>query len=99
MCVISVLTCKDSGNPAPVLRCRAQVFSEVVAPFNLLPRSVLEGTCNTVITAVFNSLLPAFLQRLAADYEKWSTDPEYRARRSEGEPIVDEAAVGALFGK
>lgn len=59
-----------------------EVYTEVIPPFHFLPRSVLEGTANTALRALIHALLPLFLKRLAADYRRWSTDEEYRAKRA-----------------
>lgn len=58
------------------------VWCEVIPPFNLMPREVLVGTCNTVISGLINSLLPWFTRQLAADYQKWAREPAYRAARA-----------------
>jgi hypothetical protein len=58
-----------------------QVWCEVVPPFQLMPREVLQNSCNVVITGLVNSLLPWFMRQLAADYSKWAADPAYRAER------------------
>jgi hypothetical protein len=62
-----------------------EVLTEVIPPFHLLPRSVLEGTCNAVLRGLMKTLLPRFLQKLATDYTKWATDAEYRFGRTPGE--------------
>jgi len=62
-----------------------EVLTEVIPPFQLLPRSVLEGTCNTVLRRLMKSLLPKFLQKLANDYTKWATDADYRLGRTPGQ--------------
>jgi hypothetical protein len=54
------------------------VFTEVIPPFQMLPRSVLEGTCNTVLKTLMKTLLPKFMQLLADDYTKWATDASVR---------------------
>jgi hypothetical protein len=58
-----------------------QVWCEVVPPFHLMPREVLERSCNVVISGLVNSLLPWFMRQLAADYQKWAVDEQYRATR------------------
>jgi hypothetical protein len=58
-----------------------QVWCEVVPPFHLMPKSVLENSCNSVLTGLVNSLLPWFMRQLAADYQKWAADADYRAAR------------------
>ena len=58
------------------------VWCEVISPFHLMPRNVLESTCNTVMSGMVNTLLPVFLRQLAADYQKWATDAAYRAQRA-----------------
>lgn len=62
------------------------VWCEVIPPFNLMPREVLVGTCNTVISGLVNSLLPWFTRQLAADYQKWAHDAAYRAARAARSP-------------
>lgn len=59
-----------------------QVWSEVVGPFKIIPRALLEATGNTVLNALMKTLLPVFLRKLGDDYQKWSTSPEYRTRRA-----------------
>lgn len=59
------------------------VWCEVIPPFNLLPReSVLEPTVNAVLGTLVNGLLPVFVRKLGADYERWAADPVYRQRRA-----------------
>ena len=58
------------------------VWCEVVPPFGVLPRPVLEGACNAVMRTLLDSLLPMFVEQLAADYAKWAADPAYRAMRA-----------------
>jgi hypothetical protein len=58
------------------------VWCEVIPPFTMMPREVLVGTCNTVISGLVNSLLPWFTRQLAADYQEWAHDSAYRAARA-----------------
>lgn len=59
------------------------VWCEVIPPFNLLPREgVLEPTVNAVLGTLVNGLLPVFVRKLGADYERWAQDEGYRARRA-----------------
>lgn len=60
---------------------RLDVWSEVVQPFHLMPRFMLEGTSNAVMGALVGGLLPRFMDRLGNDYKKWATDPAYREAR------------------
>ena len=73
-----------------------EIFSEVIPPFHVLPRKVLESTCNTVLKGLMKSLLPLFMRRLAADYSKWATDADYRAQRS---ALSETAAAAAAAAK
>ncbi len=41
------------------------VYSEVLGPFKIIPRGVLEAGGNTVMGALVNNLLPVFLRRCA----------------------------------
>lgn len=95
-CVILSL-CHCSPDPSSLsTRCTAlphtasqlDVWCEVVPPFNLMPRELLQSSCNTVLSATSSMLLPLFLRRLAADYQRWATDPQYRETRAQlGEPL------------
>ena len=40
-----------------------QVFSEVIGPFNLMPRPVLQGGGSAVMGVLVRTLLPLFLRR------------------------------------
>lgn len=60
---------------------KLDVWSEVIQPFNLMPRFVLEGTSNAVMNALVTGLLPKFMDRLGDDYKRWATDPSYRQAR------------------
>lgn len=42
---------------------KLDVWSEVIQPFNLMPRFALEGTSNAVMNALVTSLLPKFMER------------------------------------
>lgn len=71
------------------------VWCEVIPPFNMLPReSVLEPTVNTVLGTLVNGLLPVFVRKLGADYERWAADPAYRQRRAALSGEMVEAVVG-----
>lgn len=60
-----------------------QVWTEVISPFNILPRAVIVGTSNTVVQTLMNAMLGIFVSKVAKDYLRWSTDAEYRAKRQE----------------
>ncbi|KAL3139843.1 hypothetical protein ABBQ38_004141 [Trebouxia sp. C0009 RCD-2024] len=60
---------------------KLDVWSEVIQPFNLMPRFALEGTSNAVMNALVTGLLPKFMDRLGDDYKRWATDPNYRQAR------------------
>lgn len=65
------------------------VWSEVIPPFHLMPRPLLESTCNSILRPLVNSLLPLFVRRLAADYDKWARDEAYRqARAARSKPMT-----------
>lgn len=61
---------------------KLDVWSEVIPPFTLMPRPALEASCNVVMSGLVNSLLPLFLRRLAADYDKWANSEAYRTERA-----------------
>lgn len=72
------LTWKTAPNGQITGNLELEVATEVIPPFQVLPRSVLEGTCNAVLRRLMKTLLPKFMQLLADDYTKWATDPSYR---------------------
>jgi hypothetical protein len=59
------------------------VWCEVIPPFNLMPREVLQASCNAVLSGLVGSLLPFFVRKLSEDYKKWAVDPVYRRKRAE----------------
>jgi len=59
-----------------------QVWCEVVPPFHMMPRGILESTCSAVLSATVGAMFPAFLKGLGKDYEKWSVDENYRSERA-----------------
>ena len=73
------------------VQTEVSVWCEVLPPFNLMPRSLLSGACNAVLRRAVPALLVAFVRQLAADYDRWSSEPEYRARRA----ALAESARGA----
>jgi hypothetical protein len=58
-----------------------EVLTEVIPPFNALPISLLESTCNTVLGGLTRTLLPIFVKKLAEDFKRWQVDEKYRQRR------------------
>ena len=72
---------------------RLEVWSDIVAPFSALPKRALEASCNAVLRPVVRTLLKTFVRRLGQDYEKWASDPEYRAARRRQ---ADGAASGSV---
>lgn len=60
---------------------RLDVWSEVVQPFHLMPKFMLEGTSNAIMGTLLSTLLPRFMDRLGGDYKRWATDPVYREAR------------------
>lgn len=52
-------------------RLSVEVWAEVVPPFHLLPRGVVEGTCNAVMGAAIKALLPLFMSRWAGWQGRW----------------------------
>eukprot|EP00240_Pyramimonas_obovata_P012565 CAMPEP_0118934180 /NCGR_PEP_ID=MMETSP1169-20130426/13679_1 /TAXON_ID=36882 /ORGANISM="Pyramimonas obovata, Strain CCMP722" /LENGTH=254 /DNA_ID=CAMNT_0006877053 /DNA_START=359 /DNA_END=1123 /DNA_ORIENTATION=+ len=57
------------------------VHCEVLAPFRLIPRNVIASTCTSVVSAVLASMLKLFINKLALDYKRWSSDAAYREQR------------------
>jgi hypothetical protein len=59
-----------------------EVWTEVLPPFNVLPRQILLKAAEAALGACTRSLLPMFVNRLAEDYRRWADDAEYRRRRA-----------------
>lgn len=73
---------QSSSTPGSITGTGAvKVWCEVVPPFHLMPKHVLESSCNVVIAGLVNSLLPWFMRQLAGDYQRWAIDEKYRAER------------------
>ena len=53
---------------------KLDVWSEVVAPFHLMPRGVLEASGSAVMAGLVRSLLPPFLQRYARPLDSTHDD-------------------------
>eukprot|EP00195_Chlamydomonas_chlamydogama_P016167 CAMPEP_0202894648 /NCGR_PEP_ID=MMETSP1392-20130828/4006_1 /ASSEMBLY_ACC=CAM_ASM_000868 /TAXON_ID=225041 /ORGANISM="Chlamydomonas chlamydogama, Strain SAG 11-48b" /LENGTH=274 /DNA_ID=CAMNT_0049579399 /DNA_START=174 /DNA_END=998 /DNA_ORIENTATION=+ len=70
------------GQGEIVGNAQLDVWSEVIPPFNLMPRELLQSSCNVVMRGLVSTLLPLFVRKLGEDYEKWAVDPAYRAQRS-----------------
>ena len=65
-----------------------EILTEVIRPFHLMPRSVLEGTCNAVLKGVISTLLPMFVRRLANDYEIWAKNGGTLGSQEEPAPAL-----------
>lgn len=81
--------------PAPRLIMNADLTMavDVPMPFNLVPKGIMESTCNAAMKTTLTVLLNAFAESLSADYAQWATDPRMRAAgpralklRSKGSP-------------
>jgi len=64
--------------------CAVDVWCEVIPPFHRLPRSVLEGSCNSVMKGIVCVLLPSFVKFLRDDYLHWASNAEERVQRGVG---------------
>ncbi|CAD7699587.1 unnamed protein product [Ostreobium quekettii] len=72
------------GSVRPKIRgdTRLDVWCEVVPPFTLMPRPIMEASCNTGLDALMQMLLPMFMSKLSGDYREWAADAAYRRHRS-----------------
>eukprot|EP00238_Polyblepharides_amylifera_P013987 CAMPEP_0196575774 /NCGR_PEP_ID=MMETSP1081-20130531/5184_1 /TAXON_ID=36882 /ORGANISM="Pyramimonas amylifera, Strain CCMP720" /LENGTH=232 /DNA_ID=CAMNT_0041894177 /DNA_START=239 /DNA_END=937 /DNA_ORIENTATION=- len=57
------------------------VWCEIIPPFNFMPKSALESATSGVVGAVMSAMLNVFNNKVAADYQRWSTDSAYRITR------------------
>jgi len=65
------------------------VWSEKLPPFNVMPTIVLQKGSNAVLGAAVRTIQKIFMNNLMRDYEKWATDPTYRAERAAIKSAVD----------
>lgn len=59
------------------------VYAEVQPPFNLMPKEILESTCNIAMDGLMSTLLPLFMSNLSNDYREWATSETYRTKRAQ----------------
>ena len=55
---------------------------DVPRPFSSIPKFLLQRTANAAMRLTLNYIQANFVRNLAKDYEKWSTDEEYRSYRA-----------------
>jgi hypothetical protein len=55
---------------------------DVPRPFSSIPKFILERTGNAAMRLSLKYIQANFVRNLAKDYEKWSTDEEYRSYRA-----------------
>mmetsp|Transcript_15194 Transcript_15194/g.18253 ORF Transcript_15194/g.18253 Transcript_15194/m.18253 type:complete len:358 (-) Transcript_15194:194-1267(-) len=65
------------------------VWSEKLPPFNIMPTVVLQKGSNAVLGAAVKTIQRIFMNNLMGDYEKWATDPTYRAERAASKSAAD----------
>ena len=86
------------GGPWLCASTRVTVWAEPLGPFALLPRGALVSAGDALLAGLSNALLPAFLRRLAADFEGWAGSAAVRAARSARAAaagvVVEEEAEG-----
>ncbi|GAX75869.1 hypothetical protein CEUSTIGMA_g3312.t1 [Chlamydomonas eustigma] len=58
---------------------------DIPPPFSFIPRSVLQSTANTALSASFSLILNSFVNRLAQDYSAWAQNPQLRKLRLQAE--------------
>lgn len=65
MLQLGILNTKGSVKMQMLMQGDAEldVWSEVVQPFHLMPRFMLEGSSNAVMGALLSNLLPRFMDR------------------------------------
>eukprot|EP00899_Mesostigma_viride_P027984 jgi/Mesvir1/8370/Mv12621-RA.1 len=61
---------------------KLNIWCEIVGAFQQVPPSLLKSVANMVLRRAFPVLFTIFLDQLAADFQKWECEPEYRARRA-----------------
>ena len=64
--------------------CAVDVWCEVIPPFDRVPRSVLEGSCNSVMKGIVCILLPSFMKFLRDDYVQWSSSVDDHVQQGDG---------------
>ena len=59
-----------------------KVDVDVPRPFNTIPKRIIEKTGNAAMHISLRYIQASFVDNLAVDYNKWSTDEEYRKYRA-----------------
>jgi len=59
-----------------------KVDVDVPRPFNTIPKRIIERTGNAAMHISLRYIQASFVDNLAIDYNKWSTDEEYRKYRA-----------------
>lgn len=80
-----------SDAPQPSLSCVADMDMWLDPPgaFAFLPRGAVKAAGDAALATTLRLLMGAFVRNMATDYERWSTDPEFRSlRRSELEIVI-----------
>ncbi|MEW5305647.1 MAG: hypothetical protein WDW36_008173 [Sanguina aurantia] len=66
--------------PRIVVTSTLLVLVDVPSPFNLVPRGIIEPTCNAAMAQSLNLLLSSFVESLSADYAVWAKDAKVRSQ-------------------
>ena len=75
----------DGGRSRLAIRSEMHAFVAPPPPLHRLPNALLTRVGHAVIGIALRFLHAAFLDALAADFARWSTDEAYRAARAQAE--------------
>lgn len=73
----------NGGRGKMIANSSIDVWCEVEPPFNLMPKEILESTCNVAMDGLMKTLLPIFMSNLSNDYRQWGTSESYRIERTQ----------------
>eukprot|EP00577_Skeletonema_sp_RCC1716_P020492 CAMPEP_0113422326 /NCGR_PEP_ID=MMETSP0013_2-20120614/28400_1 /TAXON_ID=2843 ORGANISM="Skeletonema costatum, Strain 1716" /NCGR_SAMPLE_ID=MMETSP0013_2 /ASSEMBLY_ACC=CAM_ASM_000158 /LENGTH=299 /DNA_ID=CAMNT_0000310061 /DNA_START=134 /DNA_END=1033 /DNA_ORIENTATION=+ /assembly_acc=CAM_ASM_000158 len=74
--------CSSSSSSTITATTSIDVAVDVPRPFSSIPKFIVERTGNAAMKLSLKYIQANFVRNLANDYEKWSTDEEYRSYRA-----------------
>mmetsp|Transcript_16447 Transcript_16447/g.27029 ORF Transcript_16447/g.27029 Transcript_16447/m.27029 type:complete len:329 (-) Transcript_16447:346-1332(-) len=74
--------CSTTSSSSVTVTTSIDVDVDVPRPFSSIPKFILERTGNAAMKLSLKYIQANFARSLAKDYEKWSTDEEYRSYRA-----------------
>lgn len=77
------LTWSSDGEHSISARSQIDLMLDPPGPFAFVPRQVTQAIGNRAMSITLGALLKDFMKNLGKDFERWSTDEEYRSNREQ----------------